>query len=268
MAMWTEETEDQLISLIQERPVLYDVSEKYYSNRAVKADLWREIEAKLRLSEKELRKRWDSLRTQYARYKKLAPLQKTGRQQWILTQLQFLDPHTKSKESTSSLNVMDHSQAVESDSASEEHNSETWSGFPHEDSVKSEQCPASPQPESAVGEPTPTHVPAEASLSSPRRSSALKRGTKRGREALDESANESAKLMRNIGKSLETLASREAQGDVISTYCRYFEHRMRILPAHVLPHFLHEVENCLFKYSVDQSVPLQNSTSQFANIEC
>ncbi|XP_056901778.1 uncharacterized protein LOC130532879 [Takifugu flavidus] len=141
MAMWTEETEDQLISLIQERPVLYDVSEKYYSNRAVKADLWREIEAKLRLSEKELRKRWDSLRTQYARYKKLAPLQKTGRQQWILTQLQFLDPHTKSKESTSSLNVMDHSQAVESDSASEEHNSETWSGFPHEDSVKSEQCP-------------------------------------------------------------------------------------------------------------------------------
>lgn len=50
MAMWTEETEDQLISLIQERPVLYDVSEKYYSNRAVKADLWREIEAKLRLS--------------------------------------------------------------------------------------------------------------------------------------------------------------------------------------------------------------------------
>lgn len=57
-------------------------------------------------AEKELRKRWDSLRTQYARYKKLAPLQKTGRQQWILTQLQFLDPHTKSKESTSSLNVL------------------------------------------------------------------------------------------------------------------------------------------------------------------
>lgn len=59
-----------------------------------------------RPAEKELRKRWDSLRTQYARYKKLAPLQKTGRQQWILTQLQFLDPHTKSKESTSSLNLM------------------------------------------------------------------------------------------------------------------------------------------------------------------
>lgn len=74
--------------------------------------------------------------------------------------------------------------------------------------------------------------------------------------------------MRNIGKTLEKLASREDQEDVISTYCKYFEQRMRILPSHVLPHFLHEVENCLFKYSVDQSLPLQNSTSQFANIEC
>lgn len=157
---------------------------------------------------------------------------------------------------------------MESDSASEEHNSETWSGFPHEDSLKSEQCPVSPRPESALGEPTPTHLHAEASLTPPKRSGAPRRGTKRSREAPDESANESAKLMRNIGKSLEKLASREAQGDVVSTYCRYFEHRMRILPAHVLPHFLHEVENCLFKYSVDQSVALQNSTSQFANVQC
>lgn len=162
----------------------------------------------------------------------------------------------------------DHSQAVESDSASEEHNSETWSAFPHEDAVKSEQCPVSPQPESAVCEPTQAHAQAEASLSSPKLSGALKRGTKRSREAPDESANESAKLMRNIGKSLEKLASGEARGDVISTYCRYFEQRMRTLPAHVLPHFLHEVENCLFKYSVDQSVPLQNSPGQFANIGC
>lgn len=50
MATWTEETEEQLIRLIQERPELYDVSEKHYSNRALKAELWREMEAKLRLS--------------------------------------------------------------------------------------------------------------------------------------------------------------------------------------------------------------------------
>lgn len=162
----------------------------------------------------------------------------------------------------------DHSQAAESDSASDEHTSETWAGFPQEDSTKSEQCPVSPPPESSTCEATQTHVWAEASLSAPKQPSALKRGMKRGREAADQSAAESTKLMRSIGNTLEKLASREGQGDVISTYCRYFEHRMRILPLHVLPHFLHEVENCLFKYSVDQSLPLQNSTSQFANIGC
>ncbi|CAG11942.1 unnamed protein product [Tetraodon nigroviridis] len=268
MAIWTEETEDQLISLIQERPALYDISEKHYSNRAVKADLWREIEARLQLSEKELRKRWDSLRTQFARYKKLAPLQKTGRQQWILSQLQFLDPHTKAKESASSLTVLNHSQSAESDSASDEHNSETWTGFPQEDSTKAEQCPISPAPESSTCASTQTHVPAEAAPGAPKQPSALKRGLKRGREAPEESAAESTKLMRSIGKTLEKLTPREGQGDVISTYCRYFEQRMRILPLHALPHFLHEVENCLFKYSVEQSLPLQNSTSKFANIEC
>ncbi|KAF3833282.1 hypothetical protein F7725_026947, partial [Dissostichus mawsoni] len=48
------------------------------------------------MEEKELRKKWDSLRTQYTRYRKLAPsgscgAQRTGRQQWILTRLQFLE---------------------------------------------------------------------------------------------------------------------------------------------------------------------------------
>lgn len=116
-------------------------------------------------------------------------------------------------------------------------------------------------------ESTQTHVRAEPLQSTPKQPSTLRRGMKRSRELLDESATESTKLMRNIGKTLEKLASREDQGDVISTYCKYFEQRMRILPSHVLPHFLHEVENCLFKYSVDQSLPLQNSTSQFANLQ-
>lgn len=153
------------------------------------------------------------------------------------------------------------------DSDSDEHNSETWTGFPQDISSKSEQCPVSPPEESTMCEPTQTHVRAEPLQSTPKQPSTLRRGMKRSRELLDESATESTKLMRNIGKTLEKLASREDQGDVISTYCKYFEQRMRILPSHVLPHFLHEVENCLFKYSVDQSLPLQNSTSQFANLQ-
>lgn len=59
----------------------------------------------LYFSEKFLKKRWESLRTQYTRYKKLPPsgsggAQRTGRQQWILTRLQFLEPHTKKKDTT------------------------------------------------------------------------------------------------------------------------------------------------------------------------
>ncbi|XP_010769947.1 transcription factor Adf-1-like [Notothenia coriiceps] len=95
MAIWNDEIEDQFISLIQERPALYDITDKLYANRIVKTGLWREIETQLVLPEKELRKKWDSLRTQYTRYKKLAPsgssgAPKTGRQQWILARLQFL----------------------------------------------------------------------------------------------------------------------------------------------------------------------------------
>lgn len=52
MAIWTEETEDQMISMIQDRPALYDVSDKRYANRAVKRELWREIANKLVLSGK------------------------------------------------------------------------------------------------------------------------------------------------------------------------------------------------------------------------
>ncbi|KAF3848789.1 hypothetical protein F7725_015286, partial [Dissostichus mawsoni] len=60
-----------------------------------------------------MRKKWDSLRTKYTRYRKLAPsgscgAQRTGRQQWILTRLQFLEPYTKRKESTMNLTITDH----------------------------------------------------------------------------------------------------------------------------------------------------------------
>ncbi|KAL0965949.1 hypothetical protein UPYG_G00288470 [Umbra pygmaea] len=57
MAIWSEEAEDQLILLIQERPPLYDITEKRYANRVAKTQLWREIENTLSISEKELKKR-------------------------------------------------------------------------------------------------------------------------------------------------------------------------------------------------------------------
>ncbi|KAF5892898.1 transcription factor Adf-1-like, partial [Clarias magur] len=49
--------------------------------------------------EKELRKKWDSLRTQYSRYTKMMYGSDgrffTPRQQWIMQRLKFLDPHIK-----------------------------------------------------------------------------------------------------------------------------------------------------------------------------
>lgn len=49
--------------------------------------------------EKELHKKWDSLRTQYSRYTKMMYCSDgrffTPRQQWIMQRLKFLDPHIK-----------------------------------------------------------------------------------------------------------------------------------------------------------------------------
>lgn len=51
------------------------------------------------VSERELKKKWDSLRTQYSRYTKLMYGSDgrffTPRQQWIMQRLKFLDPHIK-----------------------------------------------------------------------------------------------------------------------------------------------------------------------------
>jgi len=38
--MWTEEVEEQLISMVEERPSLFAVADKNYSNRLVKTESW------------------------------------------------------------------------------------------------------------------------------------------------------------------------------------------------------------------------------------
>ena len=49
---WNEALEEELISMVEERPPLYNVSEKSYSNRTVKTDCWRQITEKCNLSGK------------------------------------------------------------------------------------------------------------------------------------------------------------------------------------------------------------------------
>ncbi|XP_056324934.1 uncharacterized protein LOC130238073 [Danio aesculapii] len=234
MAVWNEAVENELINLILERPSLYDITENQYANRVAKAELWREIESKLAISDKELKKRWESLRTQYSRYKKLPPsgslgVQRTGRQQWILNRLQFLDPHTKKRENTSSIKK---ESSVNSESGPSSDCNVTCSWTTDESSF--------------LEEPSPRPFSGHLSTSRHR--------LKRSRKTLDDSSSEeSSNLMRTIGKTLEKLASQESQNDAISAYCRSLEHRMRSLPPNLLPHFQHEVDNCIFKYLVGES---------------
>ncbi|XP_061575399.1 uncharacterized protein C19orf47 homolog isoform X4 [Cololabis saira] len=238
----TQDIEEQLIAMIQERAPLYDITEKCYANRVVKTQLWQEIETKLVISE-ELKKKWDSLRTQYTRYKKLAPsgsagAPKTGRQHWILTRLQFLEPHTKTKETTFKLEPS--TAAADTDSPS----SETCASTPEEPCfVKTESRPSSPLAESTIC--------GGVSSSTQPSTSTLRPRAKRSRKALDESSSESTSLMHSIGNTLERMLQ-DDHDDAISAYCKNIEHKMRQLPPHVLPYFQHEVDNCLFKYLVDQ----------------
>ncbi|XP_029919026.1 ATPase inhibitor A, mitochondrial isoform X3 [Myripristis murdjan] len=50
MANWTQEAEEHLVTMVEERPALYDIRESLYTNKVVKADLWRQIENKLVIS--------------------------------------------------------------------------------------------------------------------------------------------------------------------------------------------------------------------------
>eukprot|EP00064_Thunnus_orientalis_P002702 superscaffoldBa00000207_g2709 len=103
----------------------------------------------------------------YTQFKKLAPsgsfgAQKTGRQQWIPTWLQFVEPHTKRKETTSNLTVRETSAAAaDSDSPSNDTSSQTWASTSEEPCFfEAEPRPSTPLAESAICgvESTPTHV--------------------------------------------------------------------------------------------------------------
>ncbi|KAF7641728.1 hypothetical protein LDENG_00273810 [Lucifuga dentata] len=271
-AVWREETEEQLVCMVQERPALYDITENLYANKALKTHLWREIADNLFISEKELKKRWQSLRTQYIRYRKAAVTGscgavKTGRQQWILTRLQFLDPLTKRKESSSHLSPRETSSDLDSPSdganyikievqPSPPHTEPPWTPPTEEPCVSEvEPRPCSLEESATTGaEETPSPLgdnlwPSTSSESSIPGPVAAKRGRK---QPENPSPNESANLMRVICTALERIVSHVEQADDVSRYCKNLESRMRKLPAHLQPHFQHDVDMLVYRYLVGQ----------------
>ncbi|KAF3834696.1 hypothetical protein F7725_027254 [Dissostichus mawsoni] len=203
---------------------------------------------------KELKKKWDSLRTQYTRYKKLAPsgssgAPKTGRQQWIQTRLQFLEPYTRRRESTSNLTITE--PPVARESPSDGTSSETWTSTPEEPFLfDAESRPHTPLAESTICGTESTLAPLGEGPSTLSHLSTPRSRLKRSRKMLDESASEASEtLMRTMGRTLEHLTSKGEHNDDIAAYSKTFEHRLRQVPRDRLPHFLHEVDNSFFNMS-------------------
>ncbi|KAF3847521.1 hypothetical protein F7725_020549, partial [Dissostichus mawsoni] len=190
------------------------------------------------------------MRTQYTRYRRIAPsgssgTLKTGRQQWILTRLQFLEPYTRRKESTSNLTITEPPVAAESPDGS---SSETWTSTPEEPFLfEAESRPCTPLAESNICGTESTPAPLGEGPSPLSQLSTPRPPLKRSRKMQDESASEASEIMMDkIGRTLEHFTSTGEHNDDIAAHSKVFEHRLRQLPRNVLPHFLHDVENSFF----------------------
>ncbi|KAI9999856.1 hypothetical protein NQD34_011699 [Periophthalmus magnuspinnatus] len=262
MAVWSDAMEEQFVIMVQERPALYDSTNRNYNNRSVKAQLWGDIELKLHTTEREMKRRWESLRTQYVRYQKLPPTGRTARQHWILSKLHFLEPHTKTKESLSTY-LDKESFAGDFDCQSEAQSDAPWT------STLLEVCAQSPTPETAPldspGLPMPesTHQSTHTSEPPPPMPSES-RGPRAKRFKKEEHISETtANLIAVINRTLEQLSQekeergergeRREREDGISIYLKYFEHRLRTLPPHHLPRLQRDIENILYTYSVEEN---------------
>ncbi|XP_078135832.1 uncharacterized protein LOC144536521 isoform X2 [Sander vitreus] len=239
MTLWTEALEEEMISMVEERPPLYNVSEKNYSNRGVKADCWRQITEKINISEKETKKKWESLRTQFSRYRKLSPsgssgTDKTPRQKWILRRLQFLEPHTKSKDSVSNLTHTEPPAPTD-----------TSSGAIVDalDSNQDETAFEPPIAESTFLDPDFESTSTSTSAGSPQRPPA-----KRSRKSHDDSlADTLMGLMRTTEAALHRMSA-EGRPDFIAVACQCIEHKFRMVPPHLLPRLENRVQNLIFNF--------------------
>ncbi|XP_026996143.1 uncharacterized protein wu:fb74b10 [Tachysurus fulvidraco] len=98
-APWTNDKEEEFVAMMEGKPELFDNTEMNFTNKTAKMNAWLELAKHFQIHEKDLRKKWDSLRTQYSRYTKMMYGSDgrffTPRQQWIMQRLKFLDPHIK-----------------------------------------------------------------------------------------------------------------------------------------------------------------------------
>jgi hypothetical protein len=106
----SDEQEALFIELWREKPCLYDVSCKSYSNKNEKRKATEEIAEKMSISADSVTKELVSLRTQYARLIKALPsgsncVAKTSHQKCLVEKLDFLKQHVRKRDSTSNIAV-------------------------------------------------------------------------------------------------------------------------------------------------------------------
>ncbi|XP_042265106.1 uncharacterized protein LOC121895750 [Thunnus maccoyii] len=183
----------------------------------------------------------------------------------------FWSPTQKRRKPNSNLTIIEPSAAdADSESPSDGTSSNNWTSTSEEPCfIEAEQGPSTSLAESTIcgAESTPTLTREEPLPSTSSLSSTPRPQVKCSRKMMDKSVSEeSSNLMHTIGQTLGRLTSQEENNDAIHTYCKNTEHRMRKLPPHLLQYFQHEVDNCLFKYLVDQSLASETSDRQFTHL--
>ena len=118
---WNDQTVEKLIDLYEERPCLWDISDRSYSKRDAKEKALSEIKDELDIELSIIQAKWKSLRAQYGR--ELAKENKTKSGQsvdelyessWAFMQkMRFVDQVTKTAKSTSTLKLTDTSTVDE-----------------------------------------------------------------------------------------------------------------------------------------------------------
>ncbi|XP_073718166.1 uncharacterized protein [Misgurnus anguillicaudatus] len=121
---WTNQKEEELVDLWEERPELYAVGVAIYTNRNARGNEFRSIATALGVSEAEVKKKIENMRTQYNRYLKSPPSGSGGnhtpRQEWFLRRLKFLELHMRKRPSTSNLDVHNDSSTTSTEEGESE----------------------------------------------------------------------------------------------------------------------------------------------------
>ncbi|XP_055904026.1 uncharacterized protein LOC129939872 [Eupeodes corollae] len=102
----------RLISLVQQNPILYEKSNKYYYNRHKKEKVWRDIAALTNTTALECKNKWTALREKFIReQKKLQRLSSTGtapEHEWELyREMSFLKHVTTPRKKMQTLEIVE-----------------------------------------------------------------------------------------------------------------------------------------------------------------